>query len=198
MPTSNRSRRHLFDKGWHRLLGFDDRTARAWQIDCRGRQLARGQRPDVGSHAGGITGCAVRQVNGVDLGRWRRHPLTLVPRLMARVLLVEDEPNIASIIVFKLEREGHQVRWESSASTVLDAAAAIHPDLVLLDSSLPDGDPFALLSALSPNPPVVMMTEFRDALTPHRARAAGALATVEKPFKPTQLARLVAQLVPAA
>jgi DNA-binding response OmpR family regulator len=34
---------------------------------------------------------------------------------MARVLLVEDEPNIASIIVFKLEREGHQVRWESSA-----------------------------------------------------------------------------------
>jgi DNA-binding response OmpR family regulator len=62
---------------------------------------------------------------------------------MARVLLVEDEPNIASIIVFKLEREGHQVRWEPSASGVLAAA-------------------------------------------------------VEKPFKPTQLARLVAQLVPAA
>ena len=92
---------------------------------------------------------------------------------MARVLLVEDEPNIASIIVFKLEREGHQVRWESSAATVLDAAEALQPDLVLLDSSLPDGDPFALLSALSPNPPVVMMTEFRDVLTPDRARAAG-------------------------
>src|SRR5437870_5321341 len=117
---------------------------------------------------------------------------------MARVLLVEDEPNIASIIVFKLEREGHQVGWEWSASTVLDAAAAINPDLGLRDSSLPDGDPFALRSALSPNPPVVMMPEFRDARTPDRARAAGALATVEKPFKPTQLARLVAQLVPAA
>ena len=117
---------------------------------------------------------------------------------MARVLLVEDEPNIASIIVFKLEREGHQVRWESSASTVLDAAAATAPDLVLLDSSLPDGDAFAVLRALSPNPPVVMMTEFRDDVTPDRARAAGALATVQKPFKPTQLARLVAQLVPAA
>src|SRR5439155_20957659 len=135
-----------------------------------------------------------------SMGGWvmAEPPANISARLMARVLLVEDEPNIASIIVFKLEREGHQVRWESSASTVLDAAAAIHPDLVLLDSSLPDGDPFALLSALSPNPPVVMMTEFRDALTPDRARAAGALATVEKPFKPTQLARLLAQAVPAA
>jgi DNA-binding response OmpR family regulator len=117
---------------------------------------------------------------------------------MARVLLVEDEPNIASIIVFKLERETHQVRWESSAVGVPGAAEAMQPDLVLLDSSLPDGDAFALLAALVTHHPVVMMTEFRDTTTPQRARAAGAVATVEKPFKPTQLARLVAQLVPAA
>jgi len=116
---------------------------------------------------------------------------------MARVLLVEDEPNIASIIVFKLKREGHEVRWESSAQAVPGAAEAIQPDLVLLDSSLPDGDAFDLLTALVAKHPVVMMTEFRDATTPPRARAAGAVATVEKPFKPTQLARLVAQLVPA-
>jgi len=116
---------------------------------------------------------------------------------MARVLLVEDEPNIASIIVFKLEREGHEVRWEGSASTVPAAADAIQPELVLLDSSLPDGDPFILLSMLVQHSPVVMMTEFRDTVTPQRARAAGAVATVEKPFKPTQLARLVAQLAPA-
>jgi DNA-binding response OmpR family regulator len=117
---------------------------------------------------------------------------------MARVLLVEDEPNIATIIVFKLEREGHEVRWESSAVAVPGAAEALQPDLVLLDSSLPDGDAFVLLTTLAAQRPVVMMTEFRDTTTPQRARAAGAVATVEKPFKPTQLARLVAQLVPAA
>jgi len=134
------------------------------------------------------------------MGGWvmAEPPANISARLMARVLLVEDEPNIASIIVFKLEREGHQVRAESSATAVAAASQAFQPELVLLDSSLPDGDPFALLSLLAARGPVVMMTEFRDAATPPRARAAGAVATVEKPFKPTQLARLVAQLVPAA
>lgn len=116
---------------------------------------------------------------------------------MARVLLVEDEPNIASIIVFKLEREGHTVRWEPSAPGVVGAAAQFMPELVLLDSTLPDGDAFALLAELAPSVPVVMLTEFRDSATPDRARRDGAVATVEKPFKPTQLARLVAQLAPA-
>lgn len=124
-------------------------------------------------------------------------PANISARLMPRVLLVEDEPNIASIIVFKLEREGHRVRWEASSAGVLAAAGEFSPDLVLLDSSLPDGDPFPLLHALTSHGPVVMLTEFRDAVTPQRARAEGAVATVEKPFKPTQLARLVAQLVPA-
>jgi DNA-binding response OmpR family regulator len=117
---------------------------------------------------------------------------------MARVLVVEDEPNIASIIVFKLEREGHEVRCESSARPIPEVAEAMRPDLVLLDSTLPDGDAFDLLPALTARSTVVMMTEFRDQTTPLRARAAGAAATVEKPFKPTQLARLVAQLAPSA
>ena len=124
-------------------------------------------------------------------------PANISAQLMARVLLVEDEPNIGSIIVFKLEREGHEVRWESSAAAVPGAAQALQPDLVLLDSSLPDGDAFVLLTGLVVHHPVVMMTEFRDTGTPPRAREAGAVATVEKPFKPTQLARLVAQLVPS-
>jgi DNA-binding response OmpR family regulator len=116
---------------------------------------------------------------------------------MARVLVVEDEPNIGSIIVFKLEREGHEVRWERTAAAVRHAVAATQPDLVLLDWSLPDGDALEELKALLPIPTVVM-TEFRDKAAPALALAAGARATVEKPFKPTQLARLVSQLTPAA
>ena len=116
---------------------------------------------------------------------------------MARVLLIEDEPNIASIIVFKLEREGHQVQWEPGAHDLVAAADRIQADLVILDSTLPDADAFQVLSVLSISQPVVMLTEFRDRETPQRARREGAVATVEKPFKPTQLARLVAQLTTA-
>src|SRR5947208_12681780 len=110
------------------------------------------------------------EVDRRNVGCFGSHRLTLVPRPMARVLLVEDEPNIASIIVFKLQREGHEVRWESGAPGVLPAEASMQPDLVVLDSSLPDGDPFLLLSALAPRRPVVMLTEFRDVQTPERAR----------------------------
>ena len=80
-------------------------------------------------------------------------PANISAQLMARVLLVEDEPNIASITVFNLKREGHEVRRELSALAVPAAAEAIQPDLVAKHR-------------------VVMI-------------------------KPTQLARLVAELVPA-
>ncbi len=113
---------------------------------------------------------------------------------MARVLLAEDEPNIGAIIVFKLEREGHAVRWERDPTLVFQVTAEWKPDLVLLDSSLPGADVVPLLQELSRHCAVAVLTEFRDTSTPARARAAGARATVEKPFKPTQLARLVAQL----
>ena len=114
---------------------------------------------------------------------------------MARILLVEDEPNIGGIIVFKLRREGHEVRWLEAGEGALSEASLMGADMVLLDTSLPDADPFELLAGLSPRP-VIMLIEFRDGATAARAQQAGASAVVEKPFKPTVLARLVAQLAP--
>ena len=116
---------------------------------------------------------------------------------MARVLVVEDEPNIGGIIVFKLEREGHEVRWETAADSAWLAAQNWPHELALLDSSLPDGDSLFMLDRMKQYSPVVMLTEFRDEQTPKEAVARGATATISKPFKPTQLARLVAQLAPA-
>jgi DNA-binding response OmpR family regulator len=109
---------------------------------------------------------------------------------MARVLLVEDEPNIAGIISFKLTREGHEVRCEADAGRAAIAAEVFAPALALLDASL-EGDPFELLERLRPRCPVMVLTESRDAEAPGRALRAGAAATIAKPFKPTVLARAV-------
>jgi DNA-binding response OmpR family regulator len=114
---------------------------------------------------------------------------------VAAILVVEDEPNIAAIIRFKLEREGHRVRHETSGSAALEACAEQRPDLALLDSSLDDVDALQLLAQIRGSCPVVVMTEFRDERTPVRALEGGAVASLEKPFKPTQLARLVGSLV---
>lgn len=111
---------------------------------------------------------------------------------MHRVLVVEDEPNIAGIIEFKLEREGHEVRLVELAAEVPAAAAEFEPELILLDSSLEDGDALELLDQLRERCPVIVMTEFQDATTPAAALARGAVTTIGKPFKPTVLARIVA------
>ena len=109
---------------------------------------------------------------------------------MARVLVVEDEPNISGIIVFKLERDGHEVRAVTTAAEAL--GTDFSPQLVLLDSSLDDADGVELVPRFTC--PVIVMTEFRDEVTPQRAVELGAAATIGKPFKPTVLARVVAEV----
>jgi DNA-binding response OmpR family regulator len=110
---------------------------------------------------------------------------------MARVLLFEDEPSVAAIVAHKLGREGHQVRCLEQVAEPAELDEW-HPDLVLLDLEL-DPD-LRLLAPLAARWPVLTLTVFQDDATPPRALAAGAVATLAKPFKPTVLARLVARL----
>jgi DNA-binding response OmpR family regulator len=110
-----------------------------------------------------------------------------------RVLVVEDEPNIAGIILYKLRREGHEVEHATSLAA---AGALLGPwDVVLLDSSLPGEDPMSLLVEMGVRCHVAVMIESRDQTGAATAMALGAAATVRKPFKPTLLARLVLDLL---
>lgn len=111
---------------------------------------------------------------------------------MANVLLVEDEPNIAGIILYKLRREGHVVTHVESAAAAREQQQSW--DLVLLDTSLPGEDALALLADMRGACPVAVMTESLDETTPGAGMKMGAAAVVRKPFKPTLLARLVLEL----
>jgi two-component system phosphate regulon response regulator PhoB len=57
---------------------------------------------------------------------------------MARILVIEDEPDLQKVLAFNLKQAGHQVTSALKGREGLDLARAERPDLVLLDLMLPD------------------------------------------------------------
>ncbi|MCR5863699.1 MAG: response regulator [Aquincola tertiaricarbonis] len=78
----------------------------------------------------------------------------------ARILVVEDEPKMASLIGDYLRAEGHVPEWIADGREVLPAMAAQPADLVLLDIMLPGMDGLAVCRALraTSDVPIVMLT----------------------------------------
>jgi len=115
-----------------------------------------------------------------------------------RVLVVEDDEDIADVLVRSLRLEGYDVRLATDGVRALDDAHAFLPDLVILDLGLPrlDGVEVAKqLRADSDDVPILMLTA-RDAL---EARVTGLDAGADdylvKPFERQELlARLRALL----
>lgn len=78
----------------------------------------------------------------------------------ARILVVEDEPKMASLIGDYLRAEGHQPQWIADGREVLPAMEAQPADLVLLDIMLPGMDGLEVCRALRERSdvPIVMLT----------------------------------------
>lgn len=78
----------------------------------------------------------------------------------ARILVVEDEPKMASLIGDYLRAEGHEPQWIADGREVLPAMDAQPADLVLLDIMLPGMDGLAVCRALRARSdvPIVMLT----------------------------------------
>lgn len=113
---------------------------------------------------------------------------------MKRILLAEDDPQIARLVKFKLEREGFSVEWVEDGEAALQRVRQEQFDLILLDVMMPGRDGFAVLSALRADPsyrtlPIVMLT----ARASERDLQAGAGATdyIVKPFDPGYLVERV-------
>lgn len=59
---------------------------------------------------------------------------------MKQIFLVEDDIDIRELIQFLLEDQGYQVEAFASAETFIQRIHTHHPDLILLDIMLPDGN----------------------------------------------------------
>jgi two-component system KDP operon response regulator KdpE len=115
----------------------------------------------------------------------------------ARVLVVDDEPQILRALQMKLSSEGYDVETAETAAAALAAAAAQVPEAVILDVLLPDGsgtDVCRELRAWSAAP-VLMLSAVGDEAEKIAALDAGADDYVTKPFSVDELlARLRAAL----
>ncbi|PWJ21346.1 response regulator transcription factor [Jannaschia seohaensis] len=115
-----------------------------------------------------------------------------------RVLLVEDEPNIATALSFILQRQGFRVSTHSDGATALEAVARHAPDVVVLDVMLPGKSGFDVLGEIRSGPrpelPVLMLTAKGQAKDRERAEALGVSRFMTKPFSNADLLSAVAEL----
>jgi two-component system, OmpR family, response regulator MprA len=115
----------------------------------------------------------------------------------ARVLIVEDDDDIAQVLQRSLRLEGYETRIAGDGEAALGVAAEFIPDLVLLDLGLPklDGMDVARRLRAADDVPILMLTA-RDALESRVAGLdAGADDYLVKPFERQELlARLRALL----
>ncbi|MCI2422839.1 response regulator transcription factor [Saccharopolyspora sp. K220] len=103
----------------------------------------------------------------------------------ARVLVVDDEPNILELLTAALRLSGFEVRGAGTGAEALRAAEEFRPDIVVLDVMLPDRDGFSVATELRAggnSVPVLFLTA-RDAVEDRIAGlTAGGDDYVTKPF----------------
>ncbi len=107
----------------------------------------------------------------------------------ARVLMIEDDPTVADVVVRYLEREGYRATWEADGTAGLARALEDEPDLVVLDLMLPGIDGFEVCRQLRERLPipVIMLTARGEETDRLLGLELGADDYVAKPFSPREL-----------
>lgn len=107
-----------------------------------------------------------------------------------RILLVEDDKAIVSMLTDLLRDEGYEVTCASTQDEALAALEAARFDLALLDVGLPQGNGFAVCAAArtaAPDMPIMFLTASDDEYSTVAGLDMGAVDYVAKPFRPREL-----------
>jgi len=119
---------------------------------------------------------------------------------MSRILVVEDDTDIASLIVHYLGPAGHDSEVVANGSDALAAARRHPPDLVILDRMLPGLDGLEICRALRADAdlnavPILMLTARAEEVDRIAGFETGADDYVTKPFSPKELVARIAALL---
>jgi DNA-binding response OmpR family regulator len=108
------------------------------------------------------------------------------------VLVADDDPDIRSLVVLRLERSGYEVVAAGDGEEALATALERNPDLALLDVMMPKLDGYEVTERLrredaTRHLPVILLTARVQETDIARGLEAGADDYVKKPFSPTEL-----------
>ncbi|GAB4387168.1 response regulator transcription factor [Albidovulum sp.] len=117
-----------------------------------------------------------------------------------RILVVEDEDNIALALDYVLTREGYEHDRIANGAEALPRIRQTHPDLVLLDVMLPEMSGYEICQNVRMDPAlkdvrILMMTARGSAMERRKGLALGADGFIAKPFELKELREEVGRLL---
>lgn len=118
-----------------------------------------------------------------------------------RVLAVDDDEDIRTLIEFILQQAGAAVRVVASATEVLQQLEAFSPDILISDIGMPDFDGYMLMRqvrTLAPEQeriPAIALTAYAGEIDQQQAIAAGFQMHLAKPVEPENLIRAIVTLL---
>ncbi|MFV0292865.1 MAG: response regulator transcription factor [Paracoccus sp. (in: a-proteobacteria)] len=119
---------------------------------------------------------------------------------MARVMVIEDEDNIAIALDFLLTRDGHDHWRFATGGGAVEAMRERRPDLVLLDVMLPEVSGYQIVQDMRADPvlrdvQVLMMTARGSVMERRKGMALGADGFISKPFELSELRSEMARVL---
>ncbi|OJV97197.1 MAG: two-component system response regulator [Chloroflexi bacterium 54-19] len=117
-----------------------------------------------------------------------------------RVLVVEDSEDIRTLLEELLEAEGYNLVFATNGEEGLEKAKREHPDIILMDLSLPGMDGWETVYRLRQlaefkTTPVIALTAHATRKDEERALAAGCTGYISKPFDMENLLNYIASFV---
>jgi DNA-binding response OmpR family regulator len=118
-------------------------------------------------------------------------------RKPALLLVVEDDPDMRSLLCDELWDDGFQLREASNGDEALIAVMEATPDLIITDLKMPAGgvDYVTRLRTFAPNCPIILLTAFGDSRTKEEVLKSGATAYFDKPVHLAELKDRIRELL---
>jgi pilus assembly protein CpaE len=121
--------------------------------------------------------------------------------MAAKILVVDDDPNVQRLLQYTLKQEGYDVVVASDGAEGFRMWAAEAPDLILLDVMLPKLDGYQVAAKIraeegpTTHVPIIMLTAEREVEQKVRGLRAGADDYLIKPFHPAELMARIKSLL---